>query len=85
MDADQRIGSFQLNHISYKQQSFSLLSQWEQITPNMLCNRERPPPGRDCERQHCACTHVIPLKLDSVVELIFVDEGTIYTTKITLR
>ncbi|XP_014205468.1 laccase-1-like [Copidosoma floridanum] len=68
-----RIGTLQLNNISLKLKSFPLLSQRNQIKPGDLCNVENIP--KHCTSEHCACTHVIPLRLNAVVELVFVDEG----------
>ncbi|KAJ8670519.1 hypothetical protein QAD02_001778 [Eretmocerus hayati] len=69
-----RIGSLQLNHISLKLPSFPLLSQTNMIGPRTLCNSSTIP--RDyCVREQCACTHVLQVELNSVVELVFVDEG----------
>lgn len=56
---------------------FPLQTQWQDIKPHMLCNEEDYPPGLNCTTDQCACTHVIPLQLNSVVELIFVDEGSV--------
>ncbi|XP_023314043.1 laccase-2-like [Trichogramma pretiosum] len=72
--ADRRMGTFQLNHISLKFPPFPLLSQWEEIGPDTLCNRTHTPRA-DCQREHCACTHVIQVGLNQVVELVLVDEG----------
>ncbi|XP_014215268.1 laccase-3-like [Copidosoma floridanum] len=68
-----RIGSFQLNYISMKMPSYSLLSQRDQVTENSFCNSTNIPAS--CSRNQCVCTHVLQLKLNSVVELVFVDEG----------
>lgn len=70
---DRRIGSLQFNHISFKFPPFPLQTQWEMITPSTLCNSTSVP--RNCTTEHCACTHVLKFKLNTVVELIFVDEG----------
>ncbi|XP_058802815.1 uncharacterized protein LOC131670857 [Phymastichus coffea] len=69
------MGTFQLNHISLKLPPVPLMSQWNMLEPNDFCNAENPPKRVDCmdETLQCACTHVISLRLNSVVELIFVN------------
>lgn len=62
----------QLNHISMKLPSVPLLSQRNSIDQNQFCNASTV---TDCERDYCACTHVLRVKLNSVVEVILVDEG----------
>ena len=74
MSQDRRIGSFQLNDLTFAFPPFPLLSQWKQIESNTLCNRKNPP-RTDCDRIHCACTHVIEVGLNKAIEVILVDEG----------
>ncbi|KAJ8683445.1 hypothetical protein QAD02_019237 [Eretmocerus hayati] len=69
-----RIGTLQLNHISLKLQSFPLLSQRDMITSSTFCN-ESTTKSNYCLTKHCACTHVLQIELNSVVELVLVDEG----------
>ncbi|XP_058802841.1 uncharacterized protein LOC131670882 [Phymastichus coffea] len=73
--ADRRLISLQLNHITMKFPPFPLLSQYESITPDMLCNSSYIPSGANCTVDYCACTHVINLKLNEVVELVMIDQG----------
>ncbi|KAJ8686471.1 hypothetical protein QAD02_022265 [Eretmocerus hayati] len=69
-----RIGSLQLNHISLKLPSFPLMSQRDMIKPGSFCNSTNIPQDY-CTKEQCACTHVLRVRLNSVVELVFVDEG----------
>ena len=49
-----------------------LLSQRDFIDSNQFCNASTV---QDCVQDYCACTHVLQVKLGSVVEIILVDEG----------
>ena len=62
----------QLNHISMKLSPFPLLSQRDMIEPNAFCNETTV---KDCEKDFCSCSHVLQVKLNSVVEIVLVDEG----------
>ncbi|XP_076766747.1 uncharacterized protein LOC143433334 [Xylocopa sonorina] len=73
--ATKRVLLPQLNHISMKLPSVPLLSQRDFIDPDRFCNASTV---QDCERNYCACTHVLRVKLDSVVEIVLVDEGFAY-------
>ncbi|NP_001155158.1 venom laccase precursor [Nasonia vitripennis] len=64
---------WQLNHITFKFPSFPLLTQPDMIQPDTLCNSTS---AKNCLKEYCTCTHVINAKLNSVVELIIVDEGS---------
>lgn len=70
----QQVYTPQLNHISMKPSSFPLLSQRDSIDPNTFCNETSV---KDCEKDFCSCTHVLQVKLKSVVEVILVDEGNL--------
>nr|XP_012152944.1 PREDICTED: laccase-1-like isoform X2 [Megachile rotundata]XP_012152945.1 PREDICTED: laccase-1-like isoform X2 [Megachile rotundata] len=70
-----RVLTPQLNHISMKLPSVPLLPQRDSLDQNQFCNASTV---HDCEQHYCACTHVLRVKLDSVVELILVDEGFAY-------
>ncbi|XP_020282036.1 laccase-2-like [Pseudomyrmex gracilis] len=65
----------QLNHISMKLPPFPLLSERDRIEPNQFCNADTV---EGCEDDYCACTHVLQVKLNSVVELVLIDEGVPY-------
>ncbi|XP_058802855.1 uncharacterized protein LOC131670893 [Phymastichus coffea] len=77
--SDRRIGSLQLNHISLKLPQFPLLSQWQRLAPGSLCNSTHTPKNLDCKTEQCACTHVIQVKLNSVVEIVLIDQGKSFT------
>lgn len=62
----------QLNHISMKLPPFPLLSERHLIKPDQFCNSSTV---EGCEDDYCACTHVFQVKINSVVELVLIDEG----------
>ncbi|CAK9821202.1 LCC4 [Anthophora plagiata] len=70
-----RVLTPQLNHISMKLPPVPLLSQRDFVDPNQFCNASTV---LGCEQDYCACTHVLQVKLDSVVEMILIDEGFAY-------
>ncbi|XP_014238681.2 laccase-like [Trichogramma pretiosum] len=72
--SNMRIGSLQFNNINLKLQSFPLLSQRNEIRADTFCNSTNLP-ARDCTKTQCACTHVLQVGLNQVVEVVFVDEG----------
>lgn len=65
----------QLNHLSLKLPSFPLLSQPELIKPGTLCNSSTI--SSSCEKKYCDCTHVLEVKHNSVIELVFISDGNI--------
>ncbi|XP_043270972.1 laccase-1-like [Venturia canescens] len=65
----------QLNHISMKLPSFPLLPQRDSILPDQFCNASTV---HNCVDEFCACTHVLQVKLGSVVELVLIDTGFAY-------
>lgn len=65
----------QLNHISMKLPPMPLLSQRDFIDSDQFCNSSTV---QGCVQDYCACTHVLRVNLDSVVEIILVDEGFAY-------
>lgn len=71
-DTKQRLFTPQLNHISMKLPLFPLLPQRNLIKPNQFCNSSTV---EGCETDYCACTHVLQVKNNSVVELLLIDEG----------
>ncbi|XP_018402155.1 PREDICTED: laccase-4-like [Cyphomyrmex costatus] len=71
----QQVFTPQLNHISMKLPSFPLLPERHLIKPNQFCNSSTV---GECENDYCACTHVLQVKTNSVVELVLVDEGVPY-------
>ncbi|OXU25591.1 hypothetical protein TSAR_001264, partial [Trichomalopsis sarcophagae] len=66
--------SLQLNHITLKLPSFPLLSQSDMIRDNTFCNSTTLA-KKNCTSDECSCTHVLQVELNSVVELIMIDEG----------
>ncbi|XP_011688158.1 PREDICTED: laccase-1-like isoform X2 [Wasmannia auropunctata] len=70
----QKVLTPQLNHISMKLLPFPLLPGRHLIKPEQFCNSSTI--KRDyCENDYCACTHVLQVKINSVVELVLIDEG----------
>nr|CAH7745046.1 unnamed protein product [Callosobruchus chinensis] len=67
----------QFNHITMSLLPFPLLPQRDEIPNDAFCNAETLK-EKNCETDHCQCPHAIKIPLDSVVELIFVDEGFAY-------
>lgn len=49
-----------------------LLSQRDFIDSDQFCNSSTV---QGCVQDYCACTHVLRVNLDSVVEIVLVDEG----------
>ncbi|KAK2575713.1 hypothetical protein KPH14_012102 [Odynerus spinipes] len=74
-DRSQKLFTPQLNRISMKLPPFPLLPQRDSIRPDQFCNSSTV---KDCDKKYCACTHVLQVKLNSVVEVILVDEGVTY-------
>ncbi|XP_076239494.1 uncharacterized protein LOC143182413 [Calliopsis andreniformis] len=70
-----RVLTPQLNHISMKLPAVPLLSQRDAVDQNKFCNASTV---EGCERNYCACTHVLQVKLASIVEIVLVDEGLAY-------
>ncbi|KAK9884425.1 hypothetical protein WA026_007272 [Henosepilachna vigintioctopunctata] len=64
----------QLNHISMKLLSVPIFSQRDEINEELFCN-ETTVKYQDCRNNFCSCPHVIQVKLNSVVELILIDNG----------
>lgn len=71
-EANRKSFTPQLNHISMKMTSFPLMSQTDYIIENDFCNSSTV---TGCKNDYCSCTHVLQVKLNSIVELILVDEG----------
>lgn len=73
---ENRLYTPQLNHISLKFPSVSLLSQRDQINDEIFCNETTlMEQGIDCREKFCKCHHVLQVPLNAVVEFIIVDEG----------
>ncbi|KAM7348084.1 multicopper oxidase 1 [Cochliomyia hominivorax] len=66
----------QLNHISLKFPSVALLPARDQVDDSMFCNETSlQQQGIDCRKEFCKCHHVLQVPLNSIVELIIIDEG----------
>ena len=68
--------SLQYNHIALNMPHFPPLSQPELIKHDTFCNVTTLA-NKNCIENECICTHVLQVKLNSIVELIFIDEGNI--------
>ncbi|XP_028030657.1 L-ascorbate oxidase-like isoform X2 [Bombyx mandarina] len=66
-----RLYTPQLNHISMKMPSSPLLVA--RPTPDHFCNASSI--EESCKEGYCECSHVLSVKLNSVVEVVIVDEG----------
>lgn len=73
-DKKNRIYTPQLNHITLKLPPFNMLSERSRFNSTSFCN-ETSMKDEKCVENFCACTHVLSVKLHSVVELILVDQG----------
>jgi hypothetical protein len=64
-----------INNFSFTFPSFSPLTQPEQVKDSAFCDEENIP--ESCaDNEICHCTHRLKVKLNSIVELIVVDETT---------
>ncbi|KAL1506103.1 hypothetical protein ABEB36_005531 [Hypothenemus hampei] len=72
-----RVLTPQINHISMKMPNFPLLSQRNEVPKNMFCTEETVK-GENCSKTYCECPHVYQIPVNSLVELIIVDEGFAY-------
>ncbi|XP_026470768.1 laccase-2-like [Ctenocephalides felis] len=73
-DKKYRIYTPQINHITLKLPPFNMLSGRSQFTSESFCNATSMANAK-CVTNFCSCTHVLSVKLKSVVELILVDQG----------
>ncbi|KAM3962212.1 uncharacterized protein ACR2FA_003712 [Aphomia sociella] len=69
-----RLYTPQLNHISMKMPSSPLLIS--RPSPENFCNSSSI--DDDCKEGYCECSHVLSVKLNSVVEIIILDEGVTF-------
>ncbi|XP_036321487.1 uncharacterized protein LOC118735681 [Rhagoletis pomonella] len=66
----------QLNHISFKFPPMALMADRNQVDESLFCNdTSLAQQGIDCRSEFCQCHHVLQVPLNSVVEVILVDEG----------
>lgn len=64
-----------INNMSFMFPSFPPLTQPEDITATTFCNHEESPAHCDAKPGRlCRCTHLLKLKLNSIVEMIIIDE-----------
>lgn len=63
-----------INNISFHFPEVSLLTQPENVKENMFCDENSVPPS--CYNKICSCVHRIKVKLNSIVELVVVDEAS---------
>ena len=64
----------QLNNFTFMFPSSPLLTQAEDVNPDLMCRQETLPPR--CQGSPiCECVHIIDLPLGATVELVLVDQG----------
>nr|XP_054770703.1 uncharacterized protein LOC129278587 [Lytechinus pictus] len=66
-----------MNNISFALPTAPLLTHHRHLHAGGLCTKSTMMTdyGRDCEKEYCECTHVIPVELNQVVELILVTKS----------
>lgn len=67
-----------INNISNAFPSSPLLTQPYDTDPGLLCHDTAPVRACIGVDNYCSCIHVLKLKLDSVVEIVLIDEGIHY-------
>ncbi|RXG69216.1 Laccase-12 [Armadillidium vulgare] len=73
VDEDHRFPILLLNHISFKPPNAPPLSQPHDVFQKLYCNSSTV---SNCETEFCRCTHILEMKLGSLVEVILVDRGS---------
>lgn len=64
-----------LNNFTFVFPSSPLLTQAEDVIPDLMCQQEKLPPR--CQSSPiCECVHIIDVPLGATVELILVNQGT---------
>lgn len=61
-----------VDEISYSAPPAPPLSQMHELSPDLFCNGDNRPPNCAVD---CRCTHMIDVPLNSIVEIVLVDEG----------
>lgn len=61
-----------VDEISYSAPPAPPLSQMHELSPELFCNGDNRPATCPVD---CRCTHMIDVPLNSVVEIVLVDEG----------
>ncbi|XP_012268620.2 laccase-4-like [Athalia rosae] len=64
----------QINYVSFEFPPIPLLTQSEQITDDIYCS-ETNSSSRDCVGEYCTCPFIYMVGLNSLVEVVIVDEG----------
>lgn len=62
-----------INNISFMSPTFSILTQTNEVTDDIFCD-ENNIPKHCANRSICPCTHRIKIKLNSVVEMVLIDD-----------
>lgn len=62
-----------VNNISFTQPSFSILTQIDELTNDTFCDEDNLP-EHCAELEICPCTHRIKIELNSVVEMVLIDD-----------
>lgn len=62
-----------INNISFTHPSISILTQVDEISDDMFCDEENLP-ERCAKRKICTCAHRIKIILNSVVEMVLIDD-----------
>lgn len=61
-----------VDEISYMNPPSPLISQYYDLDQTLFCNGDKRP--HDCG-DNCMCTHKVEIPLNSLVEVVVVDEG----------
>uniref|UniRef100_W8B7R7 L-ascorbate oxidase n=1 Tax=Ceratitis capitata TaxID=7213 RepID=W8B7R7_CERCA len=79
MGSTNKVYTPQLNHISLKFPPMALMAERNNVDDSLFCNETSlAQQGIDCRKEFCHCHHVLQVPLNSVVELIVIDEGFTY-------
>lgn len=73
MGEDQQIPTPQINNLSFLHPATPLLLGGG--LEHTVCNAENPPVGRSCHDDYCECLHMYTIPLNSIVDLVLIDEG----------
>ena len=71
---DNKVLTPQINNITMKMPNFALMLETNNIDDSNFCNSSTIK-SSSCEKKQCSCTHVLQVKLNSMVEVILIDEG----------
>ncbi|XP_031349751.1 laccase-1-like [Photinus pyralis] len=70
--AKKKLKANRIDNIQYKSAPSPLISQYDDINPSQFCNGTHKP--ENCGNS-CGCTHKIDLPLNSVIELILIEDS----------